>query len=130
MGGQVAGLEPGRIADGESDLLVLRHLDVLKRLFVIPGGRGQLQHVELLSDRRFEVLVAEMDVGGDQKTVELILDDHLPVVGVGLARKLGGGLLHLLLVLIRDGFDEELPGLSSRLQKKASGPAQAEDARC
>ncbi len=70
-----------------------------------------------------------MDVGAHQQAVELILHDHLPIIGVGFAAQLRRHLLDPLLVLIGDRLDGELPAPPGRLQQKLPLRAQPEDPR-
>jgi hypothetical protein len=128
--GHVAGSESRRIADGEPDFLVFSHLHVFEGFLVIPGRRSEFEHVELLADCRLELFVAGVEIGGHKKAIEVILDDHLPVVGIRFATELGCDLLGPLLVLIGDRLDGELPGLAGGFQEKVTVSAQAEYARC
>ena len=130
LSGHEAALEPCRVGHRKLHPFALGHPHVFERLFERPCRRRHLQDVELLPDRRLQLLVAGIGFRGHQQAIELVLHDELAVVAVSVTVVLGGGFFGFLRVQVGHGLDLKAAGRGRRLEQALAAVVQSENSRC
>jgi hypothetical protein len=117
VGGRIAAVETRRVGDHQAHVFVLGHLHQFEPFPERAGGRRQLQNVKFPAECGFQMLGARVNVGRQEQAVELVLDDELAIIAVGLTLVFCRGLFGLLSVLVGDSPNLEAAGRGGRPQQ-------------
>ncbi len=127
--GHEAALESRRIGHRQPHALAFRQPDIFARLFKGSPERRDLQDMELLLERRLQLLVTGMRLGRHQQTIELILHDEPAIVAIGFAVVFRRGSLGFLRVLIGHGLDLQAAGRGRRFEQTLAAVVQSQNGR-